>query len=95
MFRHMVLYKLKDRTEEQKWLLKERFLSMRGVVSQIKDINVGIDVLNLQRSYDVSLYVIFDSKDEFLEYKVDPYHLSVVEYVHSVVDSSVSVDSCD
>jgi len=85
MFQHIVLYKLKDGSGEQKKNLKEKFLSMDGKIPQIKELRVGTDV---------SLSIMFDSKEDFFAYKEYPYHKDeVVPYVHSVVEKSVSVDS--
>lgn len=94
MFRHIVLYKLKDRSEESKKKLHDLFLTMDGKIPYIREMNVGCDVLKLDRSFDVSLSILFDSKEDFLAYKEYPYHKNeVVPYVHSVVEQAVSVDS--
>ncbi len=92
MFRHIVLYRLKDRSEESKQELKSRFLTLRGNVPQVKEIEVGTDCLYSSRSYDVALIVTFENKEDLSIYKADPFHVSVSEYVHSVIESSVSCD---
>lgn len=94
MFRHIVLYKLKDRSEESKKALCDIFKTMNGKIPYIREMHVGSDVLRLDRSFDVSLSIVFDSKEDFLAYKEYPYHRDeVVPYVHSVVERAVSVDS--
>lgn len=94
MFRHIVLYKLKDRSEASAKALYERFLTMEGKIPYIKEISVGCDTMHLDRSFDVSLSIIFDSKEDFLAYKEYPYHRDeIVPYVHSVIEQAVSVDS--
>lgn len=92
MFTHIVLYKLKDPAEENKKALQEKFQSMVGNVPQIQSLESGTDCLGLGRSFDVSLYVKFNSKQDFFDYKEFPFHKTVAEYVHSVVEKSVSVD---
>ena len=92
MFRHIVLYRLKYRTEEEKSALKNRFFSLRGQVPQIRDLEVGTDVLYSNRSYDVALVITFDKKEDLTTYKAHPFHMGVAEYVHSVIDHSVSCD---
>lgn len=92
MFRHIVLYRLKDRSEDQKRLLKEKFLTLNGNVPQIRAIEVGTDVLFSARSYDVCLSVTFENKDALAAYKAHPFHVGVSEYVHKVIESSVSCD---
>ncbi|MBO5247790.1 MAG: Dabb family protein [Clostridia bacterium] len=92
MFRHIVLYRLKNRTEEAKKALKDRFLTLWGNVPQIKDLEVGTDCLFSGRSYDVALVITFEKREDLSEYKAHPFHVSVSEYVHSVIESSVSCD---
>lgn len=92
MLRHIVLYRLKDRSEESKSALKRKFLSLKGNIEQIRDLEVGTDVLYSGRSYDVALVVTFEKKEDLPVYKSAPYHLGVAEYVHSVIESSVSCD---
>ena len=92
MFTHIVLYKLTNPTEENKQALKNKFLSMIGNVPQIQSLESGTDCLQLGRSFDVSLYIKFHSKEDFFAYKEYPFHKAVAEYVHNVVSKSVSVD---
>jgi hypothetical protein len=92
VFRHIVLYRLKNPTEEQKRALKEKFLSLNGNVPQIRVLEAGTDLLGSERSYDVALNVTFDTRDDFSAYKKHPFHVGVSEYVHSVIASSVSCD---
>ena len=92
MFRHVVLYRLKQRKEEDKAELKARFLSMQGQVPQIRQLEVGTDTLNSPRSFDVSLSILFDCKEDLAAYKAHPFHKSVSAYVHSVIADSVSCD---
>ena len=93
MVRHIVCYKLKDPTDEVKQKTKEIFLSMQGRVPEVKFVAVGIDELHSERSFDIVLDVTFDSFEAMAAYQNDPYHVSVVKkHVHSVKESSVSVD---
>lgn len=92
MFNHIVLYKLKDRSETAKRLLKEKFLSMDGNIEQIRRIEVGTDLLKSERSFDVSLFIRFDNIQDFLDYKSHPFHLDITDYVHKVKEKSISVD---
>ncbi len=92
MFRHIVLYRLKDRGEEAKQALKSRFLTLRGNVPQVKEIEVGTDCLYSGRSYDVALIITFENKEDLAVYKADPFLVALSEYVHSVIESSASCD---
>ena len=92
MLRHIVLYRLHDRSEEAKQALKEKFLTLRGNVPQIRNLETGTDCLFSGRSYDVALVVTFDNPEDLAAYKAHPFHQAVAEYVHSVAESSVSCD---
>lgn len=92
MFRHIILYRLKDRSEEAKSALKEKFLTLRGNVPQIVDLEAGTDCLFSGRSYDVALSITFENKEDLAAYKAHPFHAGVAEYVHSVMESAVSCD---
>ena len=90
MDRHIVLYRRKDRSEESRKALKDRFLPRKGQVPQIRALEVGIDDLIPPRSYDVALNLTLDSKQDLTAYKAHPFHAGVSEYVHEGIESSVS-----
>ena len=92
MVRHIVLYFLKDKSPESKQALKEKFLSMKGKIDVLKDIEVGIDFMQSPRSADVSLTCLFDSKEDLAIYADHPVHIPVKQYVQQVVERSISCD---
>ena len=93
MVKHIVLFKLKDNSPENCLKAKEILLSMEGNVPQLRTIEVGVDYLHSDRSYDLALIVTVDSKDALESYQQDPYHCSVVKpYMHAVRSSSVALD---
>ncbi len=93
MIKHIVCFKLKDNSSEQCQKAKEVLLSMKDNVPQIRDIEVGVDFLGSERSYDIILQVVLESAAELENYQNDPYHCSVVKtYMHAVREASVAVD---
>ena len=82
MVKHIVLYFLKDKSEESKNALKAKFMSMQG----------KIDFMHSDRSADVSLECTFNTKEDLATYAEHPVHVPVKEYVKSVVEKSVSCD---
>ena len=92
MIKHIVCFKLKDNSPEECQKAKDVLMSMKGKVPMIKQIEVGIDFLHSERSYDIILQVTLE-KSELDKYQTDPYHCSVVKkHMHSVRESSVAVD---
>lgn len=92
MLTHIVFYRLRDKSKESLDRLKAVFMSMRGKIEQLRSIEVGIDVLHSQRSYDLALVTKFDSLEAFQAYKTHPEHVKISKYVHSVWEESASVD---
>ena len=92
MIKHIVMYKLNDPTIENKKALQDKFLSMKGKIDVLLDIESGVDVLLSQRSYDVVLICTFNSLEDMTIYKKSEVHIPVMNYVHSVVKESHSVD---
>lgn len=93
MIKHIVSYQLIDNSLEKRLEAKNVLMSMKGKIDLIKDINVGIDILGSERSYDIVLEMVFDSLEDMAKYQKDEYHVTVVKkYMHSVRKTSVSVD---
>ena len=91
MIKHVVCFKLKEGESPEK--AKEVLLSMKGNVPMLKDIEVGVDLLHSERSYDVYLSVILENMKALEEYQNDSYHVSVVKtHMHKVRQSSVAID---
>lgn len=91
MIKHIVLFKLKDPACAEK--TREMLLSMKGVVSQIREIEVGIDYAHTERSFDIALSVIVDDEAALRGYAEHPYHIDpVTKYVRSMSEKSVIVD---
>lgn len=93
MIKHIVCFKLKDNSEENCLKAKEVLLSMQGNVPQLRGIEVGVDFLRSERSYDIILQVLLDDVKALDDYQNDPYHCSVVKpHMHAVREASVAVD---
>lgn len=93
MIKHIVCFKLKNNSTENCEKAKEVLLSMQGNVPQLRGIEVGVDFLHSERSYDVILQVLLDDAKALDDYQNDPYHCSVVKpHMHSVREASVAID---
>lgn len=95
MIKHIVCFKLKDNSKEECEKAAQILKSMDGNVPLIKDMEVGVDFLHSERSYDIILQVTLEDEKALDEYQNDPYHCSVVKaHMHKVRESSVAVDYC-
>ncbi len=81
MFTHIVLFKLKESTLENVKFVEKTLLSMKGNIKQLKELEVGVDVLRSDRSYDIGIITRFDNKEDYLAYDVDEFHVEKVKKV--------------
>mgnify|MGYP002479015071 FL=1 len=92
MLTHVVLFKLKDRRPETIQKTKEVLMGMEGKIPMLLSIEVGVDVLRSERSYDIVLITKFHSLQDMLAYQEHPVHQEVLRYMNEVRESSVCVD---
>lgn len=92
MLRHVVLYKLNDGRGENAKHMVELFLSMRGKVAGLVQLDAGVNEVDSERAYDVALECLFTNRAALEAYKECSVHLAVKEFVHSVITQSHSVD---
>lgn len=92
MITHIVLFKLKDRSIGSAEKAIDVLIGMKGKIPQLRHLEVGIDVLHSERSYDVALVTRFDSLTDLRAYQAHPVHVEVATYINSVKDSSAAVD---
>ncbi|WP_419873974.1 Dabb family protein [Candidatus Pristimantibacillus sp. PTI5] len=92
MLTHIVFFKLKDGSKENVARTAQVLRDMEGKIEVLKSIEVGIDVLHSERSYDIALITKFDSLEALEVYQVHPVHKKVIEHMMQVREASVSVD---
>jgi hypothetical protein len=81
VFTHIVLFKLKEPTVENVKFVAETLLSMNGNIKELKELEVGMDVIRSDRSYDIAIITRFDSKEDYLAYDVNEFHVEKVKKV--------------
>jgi len=93
MIKHIVCFKLKDNSKENCEKARDVLMSMNGNVPQVREIEVVIDFLHSERSYDLILQVLLDDEAALTAYQNDPYHCDVVKkHMHAVRSASVALD---
>ena len=92
MIKHVVLFKLKNRNIESIEKAKNTLSDMKGKINELKHIEVGIDITNSDRSYDIALLTKFNSIQDLEAYQNNPLHVEVAEYMFSYSESIVTVD---
>jgi len=93
MITHIVLFNLKDKSADSIGQAKEKLLSMAGRIDLLRHLEVGMDVIRSERSYDIALVTKFDSLADLQAYQVHPCHGGdVAPYMRRVSESVVAVD---
>jgi hypothetical protein len=93
MITHIVLFKLADPTSENLTTTRNKLLSMDGRIDLLRHLEVGVDLVRSERSYDIALTTRFDSLEDLQAYQIHPYHAGeVVPHMKSVCSSIVAVD---
>ena len=93
MIKHIVCFKLRDNKPEECEKAAKILRSMEGNVPLLRGIEVGVDFLHSQRSYDIILQAWLDNEEALDAYQNDPYHCTVVKsHMHAVAESSVAID---
>ena len=93
MVKHILFVKMKDNSIEQCEKVKALFLSMKEQIPFLREVQVGIDYLHSQRSYDVVLELVVDDRQALEDYQKNTYHVEKVKpYIHAVRIGSATVD---
>ncbi|MCZ7401563.1 MAG: Dabb family protein [Candidatus Methanoperedens sp.] len=92
MITHVVLFKLKEASQKNVEKARDVLLGMKGKIPLLRHLEVGMDVLRSERSYDIALITRFDSMADLKAYQIHPIHLEVAKYINSVKEASIAVD---
>jgi hypothetical protein len=82
MIKHIVFFK-HERFEELKDELVDKLKSLKQNIEYIIDLEVGIDFMKSERSFNACLLVVLDNKDDLAKYAKDPAHLPVIDWIKS------------
>jgi purine/pyrimidine-nucleoside phosphorylase len=91
MIKHIVFFKLPE-DFDQKDLFVEKLNGLKDSISLIKGLEVGIDFVGSERSYDICLTVVLGSKEDLKNYAGHENHLPVVEFIKANGIEAKAVD---
>ena len=92
MVKHIVTFKLEEKTPENIQKAVEALNGMIGKIEVLRHLEVGVDFTQSPRSYDIVLTTYFDDRQGLKTYMDHPNHLPVVELIKSLCSASVVVD---
>lgn len=97
MLKHIVMWKLKETAEgksklENALVMKEMLESLPGKISEIRFLEVGINIMPSDASYDVVLYSEFRDEAALSAYQEHPEHVKVADFVAKIREVRAVVD---
>ncbi len=97
MFKHIVMWKLDDSLpdvskKENAKIIKTSLEMLPSLISQIVSYEVGINLQDGDRTYDVVLISEFHNQKDFETYRSNREHLKVVETIRELTDKTRFVD---
>jgi hypothetical protein len=93
MLTHIVVWKYRADVEEETRTEHVRLLArLGGIISEVKSLSVGFDVVKIPRSYDTGLVAVFEDRAGLDAYTVHPEHVKVADFGRTISEHVVSVD---
>ncbi len=97
MIKHIVMWKFKDSTNgksktENALEMKAKLENLVGEIDVLRSLEVGINDLYTDASYDMVLTTTFDSEADMKIYASHPLHVDVSNFCKSIRTSRVTVD---
>lgn len=97
MIKHIVMWKLKEFAEgneklENAKIIKTGLEALKNEISEIKFIEVGININEAEKESDVVLVSEFESMEALDIYQNNEKHKEVATFIKKVVEKRVAVD---
>lgn len=89
---HIVLSRLHDTSAENIENVVAKLRTLEGNVPTLNSIEVGVNVVESDRAYDVGLVTRFDDLAAMEAYQMHPFHQGVVAYMKTKVKTAVAID---
>ena len=90
MLTHVVLFRFADLAVAAE--CRDRMLAMKGRIPPLLDIEVGVDIVRSDRSFDLALITRHEDLDGMQAYQVHPVHQELLRWVKPRVKQAVAVD---
>lgn len=93
MLVHVVIWKYKHETiEAERVEHRKKLEALKDVIPELKSLQVGSDILSLDRSYDTGLVATFEDQAGLDAYTEHPQHQEVVALGKEIAAHTASVD---
>jgi len=93
MIVHIVMFAFKQENKTQNLKkAKDMLEALQGKVPSLLSMEVGLDFMQSERSFDLVLTSTFADKDALSAYATHPEHVEVVSFIKEVTEAAKVVD---
>jgi len=92
MVKHIVMFKLKNKTRENLNTLVSALRGMEGKIETLRSIEVGEDFKESERSFDVVLTTEFENGEGLQAYAEHSVHQPVIQTARALCSQTAVVD---
>ncbi len=93
MIVHIVMFAFKEESKQANLQQAKTMLDgLVGKVPSLLSMEVGLDFMQSERSFDLVLTSTFDDKEGLSAYATHPAHLEVVDFIKEVTEMAKVVD---
>jgi hypothetical protein len=92
MVKHIVMFKLTEKSPANLQTAINALNGMQGKIETLNYLEVGVDFEGSQRSYDIVLVTHFADKNGLEAYRTHPNHQPVIGIMQKLCTSSIVVD---
>jgi hypothetical protein len=97
MIKHIVMFRLKDFAEgkskhENALWMKENLENLVKYIPELIHLEVGLNIVETERSWDLAIYSKFESKENLDIYMTHPKHIELVNHILKIREESHTVD---
>ena len=90
MITHLVMFRLKDPADAK--AIKDALEALPPKIPQIRSMEVGVNIVDSPRAWDVGIVSTFDSLDDVAAYQTHPEHAAIAGFIKAAAEMSASVD---
>ncbi len=93
MLTHHVFFKYQPETSKDHIdNFCEKIHALANALSEVKSLDIGIDELHEERSWDLVLMMQFETVDDLNQYRRHPDHIAIMKFNDPFVDSIGAID---
>ena len=92
MVKHLVLFRLKEKTQKSSRQLMGAFAGLPDKIEEIQHLEVGEDFKSTPKSFDVALSVEFDDREALSAFSIHPEYVPVLDLIHEICSEYAVVD---